>query len=196
VRGRPFGAQGSVAGGLDAHGFSAGIVARSARFGGLLDYAFEHVQLTHGDSTYAPSYAPRHRLTGGVVVFPSASTSVRLGVTTAFGRRTTVSIGDIEWESCNFLDRGCEFTGSPELGDEARGGTALPDYVRVDLGLRKHWHVGLGDRDATISGFLTVTNLLSRTNVLTYTRSTTDSELTPVEMRPLAPLAFGIEIRY
>jgi hypothetical protein len=169
---------------------------RTARWGGLLDYAFEQVRLHHADSTYVPQHSARHRVSAGVVYFASASTMLRLGAATLFGRRSTTSVGPIEWESCNFLDRGCEFVGSPELADEPRGGTTLPDYVRLDLGVRKHWHVALGGRDASITAFLTLTNLLDRANVLTYTRPAAGATAEPVEMRPLAPLVLGIEGRY
>lgn len=194
--GAPFATRGFVEGRMDGAGASAGFTLRTARWGGLLDYAYEQVRLHYADSTYVPQHSARHRVSAGVVYFASASTMLRLGAATLFGRRSTTSVGPIEWESCNFLDRGCEFVGSPELADVPRGGTALPDYVRLDLGVRKHWHVALGGRDASITAFLTLTNLLDRANVLTYTRRSAGAAAEPVEMRPLAPLVFGVEGRY
>jgi hypothetical protein len=63
----------------------------------------------------------------------------------------------------------------------------------VDLGVRKHWHFQLGRRDAMVAVFGTVTNLLDRRNLLTYTRDPETGEVMPVSMRPLAPLLLGLD---
>ena len=65
----------------------------------------------------------------------------------------------------------------------------------MDLGLRKHWHVTLGHRDAVVALFGTLTNVLNRKNVLSYSRAPDDA-LTPIEMRPLAPLVVGLDWQY
>jgi hypothetical protein len=131
-----------------------------------------------------------------VIVFPSATTSLRLGATSVLGRRTTTATGGLEWEACNLLDRGCEFGGSPEYTGDPLGGTSLPAYLRVDLGVRKHWHVQLAGRDAMVALFGTLTNVLNRSNVLTYVRNPATGERVPVEMRPLAPLVVGLDWRF
>jgi hypothetical protein len=126
--------------------------------------------------------------------FPTATTSIRLGATGALGRRATAVSGGFEWEACNLLDEGCEFGGTPGTTG-APGGVSLPAYFRVDLGLRKHWHVTLGHRDAVVALFGTLTNVLNRKNVLSYSRAPDDA-LTPIEMRPLAPLVVGLDWQY
>ncbi len=68
--------------------------------------------------------------------------------------------------------------------------------MRVDLGARKHWHLGIGGRDASLALFGTVTNLLARRNVLTYATDPASGERVVVEMRPLAPLVAGIDWRF
>jgi hypothetical protein len=109
------------------------------------------------------------------------------------GRRTTTISDGFEWEACNLLDKGCEFGGSPHYDGEPLGGTALPTYFRVDLGVRKEWRLGVGGRDASIALFGTVTNLLGRKNVLTYARNPSNGSLEGIEMRPRAPLVIGID---
>jgi hypothetical protein len=101
----------------------------------------------------------------------------------------------LEWEACNLLDRGCEFAGSPRASDQL-GATHLPAYVRVDVGVRKHWHLELAQRDATIALFATVTNLFARRNVLNYGTDPATGAPAVIEMRPLSPLVAGIDWRF
>ena len=65
--------------------------------------------------------------------------------------------------------------------------------LRFDLGVRKHWHLHLGGRDAVVALFGTVSNLLNRGNVLTFIRDPSTGERAPVEMRPIAPLLVGLD---
>jgi carboxypeptidase family protein len=200
--GEPFAtAPGGVAVGSSAsRGLTLDAAVATARYGLMASYGLQHLRLTYGggsaDSGYVPDYGARHLLQGGVIVFPSTTSSIRLGVTGILGRRSTTIAGGLEWEACNLLDLGCEFSGSPHYGGEPLGATALPAYVRVDLGFRKHWHFAIGKRDAMIALFGTVTNVLNRINVLTYERNPTTGQVTPIEMRPLAPLVVGIDWRF
>jgi hypothetical protein len=65
--------------------------------------------------------------------------------------------------------------------------------VRVDLGARKHWHLGLGGRDASVALFGTLTNVFGRSNVLTELIDPLTGERTSVDMRPFSPLVIGID---
>ena len=177
-------------------GFSVDAGYSSAHYGILASYGLQQVRLAYQEAGYVPDHGTTHLLQGGLIVFPTATTSIRLGATGALGRRTTTNTGGLEWEACNLLDQGCEFGGSPNYGSEPLGTTALPAYLRVDLGIRKHWHFQLGGRDAMVALFGTVTNLLNRTNVLTYTRDPATGERLPIEMRPLAPLVVGLDWRF
>ena len=76
-------------------------------------------------SSYTPGHGTTHLLEGGAIVFPAATLSVRIGATAAFGRRTTTAAGGFEWEACNLLDQGCEFSGSPSHDGEPLGATTL-----------------------------------------------------------------------
>jgi hypothetical protein len=131
-----------------------------------------------------------------MIVFPTATTSVRLGVSGAAGRRATAASGTFEWEACNLRDNGCELAGSPHYQGAPLGALRLPPYIRLDLGVRQRWRVQVAGRDAELAAFVTMTNLLGRTNVLTYADSPITGRPGAVEMRPFAPLVFGLDWRF
>jgi hypothetical protein len=151
------------------------------------------VRLSYGNASYVPEIGATHLVQGGLIVFPNSSTSARLGIQAALGRRVTNIDGSFEWEAQNLLDRGSEFGGSPHSSGEPLGGARLPGYYRVDLGLRKEWRVAVGGHPATVAFFGSVTNLLGRKNILTYARDPATGELAGVEMRPRAPLVVGLD---
>jgi hypothetical protein len=179
-----------------SRGVSVNADLSAARYAILASYGLQRVRLKYAESGYVPDHGATHLLEGGVIVFPTATSSIRLGLTGTLGRRATTLSGGLEWEACNLLDQGCEFGGSPHYGGEPLGGTALPPYVRVDLGLRKHWHFSVGGRDARVALFGTVTNIFGRRNVLTYARNPSTGQLAPIEMRPLAPLVVGLDWQF
>ena len=189
--GGPFATGAFATGSGHSTGLSVDAALSRARYGLVASYGWQRVRLAYGESGYVPDNGTTHLLQGGLIVFPTATMSIRLGATGALGRRTTSLSSGLEWEACNLLDQGCEFAGSPHYGNQAIGATALPAYLRIDLGVRKHWHFQLGGRDAMVALFATVTNLLNRKNVLTYAENLTTGERIPVEMRPLAPLVVG-----
>jgi hypothetical protein len=68
--------------------------------------------------------------------------------------------------------------------------------VRIDAGIRKHWHLRIAGRDAQVALHGTLTNLLSRANILTRIRPVSDAPEQPLEMRPFAPLVVGLDWRF
>ena len=154
------------------------------------------MKLRYGRASYVPDIGATHQLDGGVILFPTATSSIRLGASTQFGRRATTIADGFEWEACNLVDKGCEFGGSPHYDGQALGGTRLPAYVRVDLGVRQRWHFEIGGREVDLAVFGTITNLLGRSNILTYARSPGSSRPVGVEMRPRSPLVLGIDWRF
>jgi len=157
-------------------------------------YTLQRVRYSDGERSYTPIFGATHLLDGGVVWKPRGQTSLRLGVSASFGRRTTSLLNGFEWEACNLLDQGCEFGGNPIYDEAALGATKLPAYLRVDLGFRQGWHIGGTGTEVGFYG--TITNLLGRHNVLTYARDTDTESLVPVEMRPRAPLVVGLDARF
>ncbi len=194
--GEPFSTGAFAIGSGTARGVSLEAAVSAARYGIVASYGLQRVRLEYGDSSYVPENGATHLLEGGVIVFPSATASVRVGAATALGRRTTTIPNAFEWEACNLVDQGCEFGGSPHYGSAALGATKLPPYVRVDVGVRKHWHLNIGGRDAMIAVFGSMTNILGRRNLLTYATDPSTGRLLEIEMRPQAPLVVGLDWRF
>ena len=192
----PFATNTLASGSGVSHGTSVEAALTGARYGILGSYGWHRVRLEYSDSAYAPDYATAHLLDAGIVLFPTMTTSLRLGASAGLGRRTSVVSGDLEWESCNLLDQGCEFGGSPHNESGPPASSELPPYLRVDLGVRKHWHVHLGGRDVMVAVFGTVTNIFGRQNTLTYVRNPATGEIAEIGMRPLAPLVIGLDWRF
>jgi hypothetical protein len=194
--GEPFLVTPFVVGATVSRGASIEASRSGARYGVLANYGYQDVRVEYGDSSYVPEHGAKHSLVGGVIYFPWPTLSIRLGAEAAWGRRTTVASGEFEWEACNLLDRGCEFGGSPRYWGEPLGGARLPAYFRLDLGVRQHWHLGVGGRDVSMAIFAAATNILERKNVLTYARNPADGQVTPIEMRPRSPLVIGLDWRF
>ena len=195
--GGPFAMRGFATGSGNASGVSVDASIGSARYGVVVSYGFQHTRLRSDTLRYIPGYGTTHLFEGGVIIFPSATFSLRLGVDGAFGRRaTTVANGYFDWEACNLSDRGCEFGGRPRHASSPLSDARLPAYARVDLGARKHWHVRLGQRDATIALYGSITNLFYRVNVLTYAKDPVSGTISPIEMRPRSPLVLGLDWRF
>jgi hypothetical protein len=192
----PFATSEFTVGSSTSRGLSFDIAVSASRYGLVASYGWQRTRFEYTDFSYTPDFAATHVIDGGVIVFPSATSSIRVGATAALGRRATTVSGAFEWESCNLLDRGCEFAGSPRLGTEPIGATALPAYVRIDLGLRKHWHLAIAGRDASVALFGTITNLFARHNVLNYAVNPDTGERAVIEMRPWSPLVVGLDYRF
>ena len=194
--GEPFSTGDVAIGRGTAHGlaFDAAISAR--RFGVVASYGYQQVRLGTDVMRYRPSQGATHSLDAGVIIFPSASASFRIGLSGQNGRYATAAAGGFEWEACNLRDRGCEFGGSPYVADGTLGRTALPGYLRLDAGFRKHWHLRLAGRDASLALFGTFSNLLGRRNLLTYAIDPLTGDRSPIEMRPRAPLVVGLDWRF
>lgn len=192
----PFATRPLTRGSGNSRGAALRITVTTRRYSLIGSYGIQRVRLGQGDSSFVPHYGATHLFDGGIVVFPTATFSVRVGASGAVGRRTTLFTGALEWEACNLLDQGCEFAGSPHYGQDPLGGTRLPTYFRMDASVRKHWHVRIAGREAMLAVFGTATNLLARRNLLGYARSPVSGGLTEIEMRPLAPLVIGIDWRF
>ena len=179
-----------------AYGVALQAAATSARVGVLAGYGYQDVHLAYAGGGYVPGYGAVHSLEAGVTFVPAPGYNVRLGYEGMMGRRTTSSLGELEYEAVNMLDQGGEFGGSPAGWSGALGGTALPAYHRLDLGVRKSWHTRLGNRAGVLSAFGTVSNLMSRANVMTFAVDPATGEAKPIEMRPFSPLVVGIDWQF
>ena len=159
-----------------------------------LGYGYQDTRVAGAGQRYQPAAAPRHNLNAGITLRPLRQWELRAGFTGQFGRRATLARGPFEWESCNLRDRGCEFAGTPVLTGP-RGALRLPAYARLDLGLRYELSPTLLGRRGTMAAYGTLSNLLSRRNLLTYATAD-DGSRDPVDLRPRAPLVVGIDWRF
>ncbi|MGH7711171.1 MAG: hypothetical protein ACREOG_07800, partial [Gemmatimonadaceae bacterium] len=200
VDAEPFATRDFAVGSGTARGASVGIARSAERWGVTANYGTQDVEYALGATRYVPDHGTRHVADAGIIVFPTATSSVRIGIASEAGRRTTLLTGGFEWEACNLRDRGCEFAGSPRAnggaGGRALGDARLPRYTRIDLGVQKHWHMTLSDRDAIIAVFGAITNVAGRRNLLTYAQDPVSGTRSPIEMRPQAPLVVGIDWRF
>ncbi|HET6361584.1 MAG TPA: TonB-dependent receptor [Gemmatimonadota bacterium] len=193
--GQPFARAPLRRGSGSVQGVAAGLAIASARYAVTGSGGVERVELRAGGERWTPGYAASRSARIGAIVFPTPTLSIRIGWIGQFGRRGSDAIGLLEWESCNLLDMGCEFAGSPEeLGE--LGARKLPAYNRLDLSIRKHWHFVLGRREGSVEAFATGSNLLGRANVLTFVVDPGSGESAPIEMRPRAPLTLGLGWRF
>lgn len=194
--GAPFASGDFVTGGGTSYGGALDVAVSRATWGFIASYGVQRTRRGFADSSYVPDHGAAHIIDAGITVFPNPTLSLRLGANISMGARTTIASGTLEFESCNLTDRGCEFRGSPDYTGAALGAAKLPAYVRIDAGFQKHWHIGVGHREMQIGVFGTVTNLLSRRNVLTYVRDPVTNRLATIRLRPLAPLVAGLDWRF
>ena len=193
--GQPFASSTVRRGSGSVRGLAAGLAIGSARYAVSGSAGVERVELRAGGERWTPGYAASRTARIGATLFPTPTLSIRVGWIGQFGRRGSDAIGLLEWESCNLLDMGCEFAGSPEdLGEI--GARKLPAYNRLDLSVRKHWHFVIGAREGSLEAFATGSNLLGRANVLTYVVDPATDQSAPIEMRPRAPLTLGLGWRF
>ncbi len=179
-----------------ARGIAVEASLSRTRYGLVASWGWQRVRLVDADVAWVPDHGARQTVEAGAIVFPSVTSSVRAGVTGVFGRRTTAIPGGFEFESCNLIDGGCEFAGSPDYTGAVLGGAALPAYVRVDLGARKHWDLDVAGRHAMVAVFGTVTNVFARDNLLTWAIDAETGERTAVDLRPISPLVIGLDWRF
>ena len=193
--GQPFASATIRRGSGSVVGAAAGLAIGSARYAVTGSAGVERVELRAGGERWTPGYAASRTARIGAILFPTPTLSIRVGWIGQFGRRGSDAIGLLEWESCNLLDMGCEFAGSPEELGEI-GARKLPAYNRLDLSVRKHWHFVLGRREGSVEAFATGSNLLGRANVLTYVVDPASGDSAPIAMRPRAPLTLGLGWRF
>jgi hypothetical protein len=194
--GEPFATTEVEIGGGTARGVALDAALSGARYGVVASYGWQDVDFQYGTSSYSPGHAVRHVLEAGTIVFPAPTFSLRLGAVANIGRPATALTRSFEWEACNLRDSGCEFGGSPAYDPASLGGERLPAYLRVDLGVRKHWHMQLAGRDVDLAVFGTLTNLFDRRNALAASPTAATGRTAYVDMRPLAPLVVGTDWRF
>jgi hypothetical protein len=194
--GQPFAVSDFAVGGAQVTGGGMSLEIDRARYRGLLSYGLSTVRNEVPGSAYRPGFAVSHSLTTGVTYYPAAELELRTSLRAEVGRPTTLIEGPFGWEACAIIDGGCEAEGSPQRRAGPLSGDRLPPYLRLDLGVRKHWHTRVIGRDGVIVAFAAVSNVLGRENLLAYVSDPDTGELAALEMRPFTPLTAGLEWRF
>lgn len=175
-----------------AHGLEVAASWGSGPWSVGLEYGLASTTRTLEDESYSPDFLSRHSLATRLAFTPTDRLLLHLSVLANAGRWTTPVRGLGEWEPCIQLG-GCDITGLPERQGGELNAHRLPAYFRVDAGVRKGWHVRLFGRPARLDGFLRLSNLTNRGNVLGYTSSVASPELRAIPMLPVAAVTAGID---
>lgn len=194
--GAPFAVRDFATGSGTARGGALDFTISRARYAVTANYGLENVRFTYRDTTYVPDFAATHLVHAGILTFPTATASLRAGVTAVWDRRSSAVVGPFDWDSCTSAVRGCDFSGSPGVRAEPLGATRLPAYLRLDLGARKNWHVRLGTGDAVLSTFVSIRDVLGQANARVVSLDVASGSREWVEVTPRAPLVFGIDWRF
>jgi hypothetical protein len=192
----PFTRDGFRLGASSVRGMSVEATRSASRYEATATYGRQEATYSYGDSTYTPDFVGAHSVDLGISAHPTATFSLRLGLIGVFGRHATAVGGPFTWQTCSLGDGGCQIEGSPDWRPESLGATRLPAYVRVDVGVRKHWDVVVARRRALLAVYGSFTNLLGRANVLTFIEDRASGLREPLPMRGRSPLAVGLEWRF
>ena len=115
---------------------------------------------------YHPSFGGAQSLTAAAGWRLGPATTLRAAWWSTAGRPTSEVEGDLQWVPYNLLRGAGAFSGSPQRIAGAVGGSGLPAYERLDLGVRRQWHGRLLGRAAGLVTSLTLRNALGRANAL------------------------------
>lgn len=194
--GLPFAVEDLQVGSGETWGLGVNLDVRRERYRALASYGFGSVRNELHDLEYAPGFAIEHAIAAGVAYYPTAQLELRTAVRAEVGRPRTLVEGPISWEACSIIEGGCEAEGSPRRMAGPLGEDRLPPYVRVDVGIRKHWHSRILGRSGLVAVFATVTNVFGRRNVLGYISDPDTGELSMLPMRSFSPLTAGLEWQF
>ena len=176
-----------------ARGFAINLARATARYTAFASYGRQFVRYRDLSQRYVPDFGATDLADAAISVNASQTLSVRAGMSGRFGRRITPLATPFEWESCNVADRGCEFAGSPRTTGDSLGVTAVPGYVRFDIGIRSRWRLRIAGRTTELAVFGTLTNVFARTNMLTLAPDPITGARAPVTLRSRVPLVIGVD---
>jgi len=176
-----------------ARGFAVDLARATSRYTAFASYGRQFVRYRALSQRYVPDFGATDLVDAGLMVNASQTVSLRAGMSGRFGRRITPLATPFEWESCNVADRGCEFAGSPRTTGDSLGASAVPGYVRFDIGIRSRWRLRIAGRTTELAVFGTLTNVFARTNMLTLAPDPVTGARAPVTLRSRVPLVIGVD---
>ncbi len=155
-----------VVGRGNAAGISGALELRRGPFAGSASLTVARDERTAGATHYDASYG--HGASFAVELGYRIQRDTRLLARLQGGAQqpTSVVAPGFEWTPQTSFGQSGELAGTPEILPGAVNGARLPAYTRLDLGVRRSWHVPGFATGTALTTALSVTNVLDRRNVL------------------------------
>ena len=193
VTGEPFATRAFAIGSGHAWGGGASLERRLDRLTLQGTWSLGRVTRFADGARYRPSFAPGQSASFAAAYRLGAHTRFRSAIWTSTGRLTTPLADQVGWDTNDAFTGSPELSGTPEHRAGALSGSPLPNYVRIDFGVR---HSVLVRRfGVTLTGFADVNNALSRENVTAYASPSAGSRRQALLMLPSSALV-GLEWKY
>lgn len=113
-------------------------------------YSVTHVSRGTTQMRYRPGFAAARSLSFGIAIRPLAHTTFRAAGFATEGRNAAMTLGDFTWNWEQAAGTSRSFQGTPRTA--LIGGSHLPPYLRLDLGVRHEIPLGRGSMCRPISG--------------------------------------------
>ena len=193
VTGEPFATSDFVVGSGRAWGAGASLERHLDRLSLQGAWSFGRVTRRTAGSTYRPAFAPGQSASIAAAYRLGARTRIRSAIWASSGRLTTPLADEVGWDTRDAFSGARELSGTPEHAAGPIGGATLPNYLRIDFGVRHA--VPLRRLGVTLTGFADVNNALARENVATYVMPGASPSRHPLVMLP-ASVVVGLEWKY
>lgn len=178
----PFAMRGFAVGSGAAWGAGLSIDRRLNRLMLQGSYALGTVTRRAGDVLYHPAFAPSQTASLALGYRLRERTAWRTALWAASGRPTTPLADNVGWDARDAFTGARELSGTPEHTAGALNGTRLPDFVRLDVGLRHTLAVWRGR--GALTGSASVSDALGRKNVAGYVAAPAGGARRPLVMLP------------
>jgi hypothetical protein len=193
VTGEPFATRDFAVGSGHAWGGSASLQRQVDRLSLQGMWSLGRVTRRVGSARYRPAFAPGQAASIAAAYRIGPRTRVRSSIWASSGRLTTPLGDEVGWDTRDAFTGVRELSGTPERLGGSLGGAQLPNYFRIDFGVRHAMPVRrLG---ITLTGFADVNNALARENVATYVSPAAGSSRRPLVMLPTSAVV-GLEWKY
>lgn len=160
----PFVTDSAAVGQGSAVGLITGAAVERGRIGAQVSVALARVVRAAGAAAYHPGFERPWSGAAALVYRWGPRGVAQLGITATAGRATSLAAPGFEWQAYQPISGRGELAGTPTNLPGAVNGLRLPNYVRVDLGLRGAWPLGGPRRFLGVT--LRAYNVLDRRNAV------------------------------
>jgi hypothetical protein len=155
-----------VVGRGNARGVSGALELRRGRFAGSASLTVARDERIAGTTHYDPSYGHGTSFVVDLGYRIQADTRLLARLQGGAQQPASVVASGFEWRPATSFGHSGELAGTPENLPGGVNGARLPAYTRLDLGVRRSWHIPGFATGTELSTALSVTNVLDRRNVL------------------------------